>query len=305
MRDYLQIMRWSVILVLILMIGFFALLLRPVSTSAPTTARAPRHSEGIGKKSSLEFARDARQSPTTPASSTAHPAPPPPASVTELLEENRRLRATNELLQERLRAVLNWILANFRGRYPLPESLFARVQIPPLTEDGLLNPEIGDLLRLSPDEMDRLNDALSYAVDYLSQIESAILTTSEPRAGKVILHIPTFRENGQLLKEDLYAAMEATLGSDRFSRFLKVAETGLLQRFYHFGEASRTMVFELTYVENDPTPRLLIKDGYILEIEPGVREITATETVTTNLPAKYFAYLAWLPEYMGGTQTAQ
>lgn len=218
-------------------------------------------------------------------------------SVADLMEENRKLRATNALLQERLQALLNWILANFRGRFPIPEALFSRVQIAPLTDDDVLNPEIVELLRLSADDVARLNDAFAYATDYLSDIEATILTASEPRKGKIILHIPTFRENGQLLKDDLYAALEATLGSDRFARFRKVAETGLLRRFYHFGEASRTMVFELTYEENDPHPRILIKDGYILEIEPGVREITATEMVATNIPAKYAAYLAWLPDY--------
>jgi hypothetical protein len=241
----------------------------------------------------------------TAASSGAPSMTPEPLSARELAEENRKLREANALLQERLRAVLNWILANFRGRFPIPETLFSRVQISPLTDDDQLNPEIAELLRLSPDETERLNDAFAYALDYISHIEAAILTATEPRAGKIILHIPTFKENGQLLKEDLYAALETTLGSDRFARFRKVAENGMLRRFYHFGEASRTMVFELAYEENDPQPRILIKDGYILELAPGVREITATETVATNIPQKYAAYLAWLPEYFTTPPRAQ
>lgn len=246
---------------------------RPNATSTPATE--PRTTESsLQQKPASEFER------------------------ARLIAENQRLREANAVLQDRLRALLQWIIANFRGRFPVPENLLAQMNVPVLTDEDLLNPQLSELLRLSADEEERLNDALAYAVEYLTDIESAILTVSEPRPGKIILHIPTFKDNGQLLKEDLFAALEATLGRDRFDRFLKVAGAGLNERFYHFGEASRTMVFELVYNENETTPRLLIKDGYVLEIGSDTRQISAVETVVTNLPQKYTAYLAWLPDYM-------
>jgi hypothetical protein len=218
--------------------------------------------------------------------------------MSDLAEQNRRLRSANQVLEERLSAILNWILVNFRGKFPLPESLFGRVRINPLMDGELLNPEVAELLKMTHDEEERMNDAFAFAFDYLREIEAAILTVSNPKPGKVILHIPAFHEDGAFLKEDLYRALEATLGQSRFGRFLAVAEDGLKENFYQFGEASRTMVFELTYVGNDPRPQLLIKDGYVVEIGPDTRSVTAVESVVTNLPAKYAAYMGWLPEYV-------
>jgi hypothetical protein len=194
--------------------------------------------------------------------------------------------------------VLNWILVNFRGKFPLPEPLFARVKLAPMVDGALLNPEVSALLKLSQDEEERMNDAFAFAFEYLREIEAALLTVANPKPGKVILHIPTFEEDGSFLRNDLYSALEATLGRPRFDRFLKVTEDGLKENFYQFGKASRTMVFEMTYVGDDPRPQLMIKDGYVVEIGPNARSVTAVESIVTNLPARYAAYMAWLPEYM-------
>lgn len=237
------------------------------------------------------------------------PADPPPENfspsgpaditrISELQVENERLVEANRDLEQRLTAVLNWILANFRGKFPLPEKHLGDVQLKPLTEEFLLSPELADLFSVTGEEELLINDAFAYAHDYLRDIEDALMTVTNPRPGKVILHLPTFEEYGQLLQEDLYAALETTLGGNRFDRFLEVSEKNLRESFYEFGEASRTMVFELVYVGDDPYPQLKIKDGYIIEIGPNARSVTATEAYVTNLPSEYYAYVQWLPGYM-------
>jgi len=223
--------------------------------------------------------------------------------VEELTEEKRALESANRILEERLTAVLNWILVNFRGKFPLPEAHMANVRLEPLTEDFLLSPDLAELFKIDAAEEEKINDAFAYAQDYLREVEAALITARTPRPGKVILHIPAFPQDGEYLKEDLYAALEATLGEHRFDRFIKVSEEGLKDTFYQFGGASRTMVFELAYAEDDPYPQLKVKDGYVIDLGPNERTITATESYVTNLPAKYSAYLTWLPEYVAAYAT--
>lgn len=227
------------------------------------------------------------------------------ARLREIESENRRLHGEVQDLQGRLVGVLNWVLANFKGTYPLPDPLMARLQVPPVTEDFTLHPEAAALIKVTPEEEQKINDVFAYARSYLAELEAAMLTVTSPRPDKVILHIPPFAENGAMLREDMYAALEITLGPDRFDRFLKVSEAGLKSSFYRFGEASRTLVFELVYAGGGAPPQLKIKDGWIMETVPGSKEITATESTVTNLPAGYAAYSPWLPDtivqgFMGG-----
>lgn len=219
--------------------------------------------------------------------------------ASRLNEDNLKLRTQNHELQNRLVAVLNWILSNFKGKYPLSEAYMAKLQIPPLTDDFTLHPDALDFLKVTADEEQKVNDAFTYAHQTLQEIEAAIITITNPRPDKVILQIPAFPEDGKALQDDLYAALDTTLGPDRFDRFLQVSETGLKKSFYEFGEASRTMVFELVYVGDSAEPQLKIKDGWVIELGPNSRSVTAVESYVTNLPPKYNAYLAWLPEYVG------
>ncbi len=228
-----------------------------------------------------------------------------PGSDSDLIEQNLKLKEENRDLQNRMVAILNWILANFRGKYPLPETYMSKLQITPVTEDFKLHPDAAKLFKVTPVEEGKINDVLAYAEKYLADIESAIITVTNPRPDKFILHIPTFTEEGKKLQEDLYAALEITLGPDRFDRFLTVTEPGLKSSFGHFGEASRTMIFELVYENGENMPRLQIKDGWVVEVGPETRQITAEESTVTNLPSKYIPYMAWMPEYVGSFPVAR
>lgn len=250
-----------------------------------------------GKPLTLPAARSAAVNPVRTPAATG-PADELSRRVAMLTEENRALRQENQTLQARLIAVLNWMLTNFRGKYPLPENFMSKVQLTPLTEDFALHPDVVELLKITPEEEQNINDVLAYARKYLSDIEAAIITVTNPRPDKAILNIPTFAEDGKALQQDLYDALQVTLGANRFDRFLKVSEPGLKSSFYQFGEASRTMVFELVYEDGQEMPQLKIKDGWVVELGPNMRQVTATESFVTNLPSQYLNYLAWLPDYV-------
>ena len=287
----------------------FALLLGDLFGSSSSRSNAPSSARAEpGKASSLfavesfrgEGSRDGKT-----LSGTGDSAVDLAARASQLNEENVRLRTQNNELQGRLVSVLNWILENFRGKYPLSEIHMAKLQIPPMTEDFTLHPDALDFLKVTPDEERKVNDAFAYAHQTLEEIEAAIITVTNPRPDKVILQIPTFPEEGKALQDDLYSAIDVTLGPARFDRFLTVAETGLNSNFAYFGEASRTMVFELAYAEDGSAPQLKIKDGWVIEVGPGTRSVTATETYVTNLPAGYSTYMPWLPEYIAAYANPQ
>ena len=43
----------------------------------------------------------------------------------------------------------------------------------------------------------------------------------------------------------------------------------------------------------------------VIEVGPGTRSVTATETYVTNLPAGYSTYMPWLPEYIAAYANPQ
>ncbi len=229
------------------------------------------------------------------------PAPPPVRPLADsavLREENRRLQQENQQLQTQLKDVLAWVLANFRGKYPLPEPYMSKLRVVPVNEDYTLNRELAEFLRVTPEEEQSINESLRTASQVIHAIETATMTVRSPRPDKVILSVPAFAQEGRLLKEDLYADLEGALGSPRFDRLIQVAEQDLKASFYHFGEASRTMIFELAHSDGQETAELIIRDAWIVPDGLASRTIEAHESTVTNLPAHYRTYMAWLPDYV-------
>lgn len=262
-----------------------------ISSSRMEMARA---ASGLGRTVAVELSAQKG----LPDAKAVPPAAGASDDLARLSRENQRLRSEYAQLQGRLVAVLNWILANFRGKYPVGENYMSKLQITPLNDDFTLHPEARDFLQITAGEEAKINDAMGYARDVLAEIEAAIITVTNPRPDKVVLHIPRFEEEGQVLRDDLYSALEITLGANRFDRFIQVSESGLKSNFCQFGEAARTMVFELQYSDGEPAPLLRIKDGWVVDIGPNAQMVTATESVVTNLPGKYNQYASWLPAYV-------
>ncbi|HBA85871.1 MAG TPA: hypothetical protein DCZ95_17445 [Verrucomicrobia bacterium] len=221
-----------------------------------------------------------------------------PVTPTAPDEEALDLAEENRALQTRLNDLCKWILTNFKGKYPLSEKFMTHLRMAPITDDYMLSSEVAEFLKVTPSEVTRINDAFLSAADTLHQIEAATITVKNPRPDKVILSIPAFEEAGLVMKEDLYAALEVTLGGARFDRFLEVSEKDLAGNFYQFGAASRTMIFELAYTSETEMPQLVIRDAWIMPGEHNTRTIEAVESTVTNLPARYQSYQAWLPDYV-------
>ena len=144
-----------------------------------------------------------------------------------------------------------------------------------------------------------LNDAFAYVSAVVDQIEQATLTLTRPGPEKVIVHIPPYPGEGEELRGELYAAIESTLGPNRFNRFLDVSEEGLESSFHLFGNASRTIILETLYSEEDEVPQLRVKDGWVIQEDENKRIIQATETTLTELPDDYAKYLDDLPDSTG------
>jgi hypothetical protein len=241
----------------------------------------------------------------------AQPSPPAAEQAAQDARANRRastrvadlqnqidtLSREKDQIQQQLTDFLNWLLTNYKGKYPLPENFMSRLRLSPVDEDFTLNPEVAELLKITPDEEQVINAAFDSTRLFLAEMESALMTISEEQADKVVVHIPAHREEGALIKEDLLLALEATLGTDRFDRFMDVAEEDLDANFIEFGERARTIIFEVVYPEEpDAPPMLAIKDGWIEQQGPDRKVVTATQFTVPELPEEYLAYIEWLQE---------
>lgn len=220
-----------------------------------------------------------------------------PQTVQALQEEMETLSEEKEQIQQQLSDFLNWLLTNYKGRYPLPEHLMAKLRLAPVTQDFSLDPDVATLLHITPPEETIINDAFSATKVFLDEMESSLMTIREERPDKVVVHIPAFGEEGELVREDLMLALEATLGPDRFDRFLEVSEEEMDSTFLSFGEKARTIVFEVVYPENEERPLLTIKDGWIAEDGEKRKVVSATQITVEDLPEEYLAYIDWLVDY--------
>jgi len=219
----------------------------------------------------------------------------------QLEERIDTLEREKSQLQTQLTELLNWMITNYKGTYPLPESYMTKLQLTPVSDEFALNPEVAELLKITPEEETFINDAFAATKDFIEQMQMAIMRVQAVQPGKVHVHIPAFPEEGGIIREDLHLALEATLGGDRFDRFMEVTEKGLESSFHAFGELARTIVFEVVYPDGSDFPLLQIRDGWIREEDALTRQVTAIETTVAELPEAYVKYIEWLPEYdIGG-----
>jgi len=222
----------------------------------------------------------------------------------KLIAENQRLTILNDKLESQLTDFLNWVLVNFQGKHPLPLEQLKKLKLTAVASDFCLHPEVAEFLNITAEEQSMINDVFGYTEKLLREIEWDNLSVTAPSASKHILYIPTFYEEGTALREDLYAALETTLGGPRFDRLIDVSQSDLETSFHHFGDAAHTIVFEARYVENDDTPYLYIKDGWITDSANGQRVISAVESSTTALPEQYTQYAEFLPDELQATANA-
>jgi hypothetical protein len=235
----------------------------------------------------------AREKP--PPAAVQAPAQPLPARDPELEDQIATLQREKDQIQQQLTDFLQWLLVNYKGKYPLPESFMAKLRLSPVSGDLTLNREVAELLKITAEEEALINDAFVGTEQLLTEVQSALMTIREERPDRVVVHIPAFSEEGGLVKDDLLLALESTMGPERFDRFLEVGEKELDETFQKFGQRARTIIFEVVYPpEAHAAPLLRIKDGWIEDDGPGRKIVTATQSIVEELPDEYLAYINWL-----------
>ena len=211
-----------------------------------------------------------------------------------------RLEMENAKLRGRLDDMLNWILDNVRGTFPLPEGQLANLRVVPVDTNMQTSADLAEVLRLSDEEIDKLDTAFLGTRSVLQELETEKISVDQPAEKQVVLNIPPYAEEGELVREELYGELKRTLGAGRFDRFLQVAEAGLDEKFEYFGNADRTLEFEEVTDAVSGAAQLYVRDERALpsKDDPLRQDVTASERLVTELPAEYYAYWNWLPEYV-------
>lgn len=212
-------------------------------------------------------------------------------------EINNELLSENVALQGKYNKLLQWMMENYRGKYPLPENLVSRLRIRPVGENNELNPELIEMLKMSDREQGLVQDIFDYVQESLSIAEMERAVISSQSEDGITITVPTFTEVGGELKEDLFMTLESTLGGPRFDRMVDVSGEDMREQFRYFGEASRTLTFQVIYpqFEGEHDPYVLIRDGWVIPEGDSVRLTKVTETAINELPSVYREYESMLP----------
>ena len=228
---------------------------------------------------------------------TADPVAPRAERTDDLVAQNRSLRAERRTLQSQYDSLSQWILENVRGKFPVPDRLVGTMRIPPMGDDYQVNGDLVELLHLDDQEVNLVNDALQFTRASMTDIEQQRIQIEEMNERRAVLRVPSYPAEGETMKEDLYLALEATLGPARMDRMIDVSEEELSRQFNHFGQGERALAFEVIEpADASIPPYLLIRDTWVLSEGESVRKSEITETAVLTVPEPYAPFVPWLPE---------
>ncbi len=266
-------------------------------SAAPPAARALSPRPALAAAPSVLAAKPSEKAAVPP---NSMPAPAPDAAARELERKAFRLEMENAKLRGRLDDMLNWILDNVRGTFPLPDHQMANLRVVPCDTNMEVSADLAEVLRLDDAEIDHLGTAFIGTRAVLQELETEKISVDQPAEKQVVLTIPPYAEEGQLVREELYVELKRALGPARFDRFLQIAEAGLEEQFEHFGEVDRTLAFEEVTDAVSGAAQLFVRDERVLpsKDDPLRQDITASERLVTELPDEYYAYWNWLPDYV-------
>jgi hypothetical protein len=248
-------------------------------------------------------------SPAQEAAAAESPADAPsvPTRTEALQAENEALRESadglareNEQLREHLSAVLGWILANFRGRYPVPERLVGKLDVHAVSDDFTLHEDLAEMLRITPEERESINAAFLSAREMVQAAEEEVLVALSPTPEVGLVEIPPYEERGTEVRRHLIAALESALGSNRAPWAASAAGRDLERKFGGFGRGTRTIRFELVYGDGESGPVVRIRDQREMPDGEGRRRIDAVEMEGETVPPEYQPYASRLPGGPGG-----
>ena len=228
------------------------------------------------------------------------PAAPAAAADRDLERKAFRLEMENAKLRARLDDMLNWIIDNVRGTFPLPDHQMANLRIAPVDTNLATSADLAEILRLDDEEIFLLDSAFLGTQSVLRELEAEKISVDRPAEKQTVLSIPPYAEEGELVREELYGELKRTLGAGRFDRFLQIASAGLDESFDHFGAADRTLEFEEVTDVATGEAQLYVRDERVLpnKDDPRRQDVVASERLVAELPGEYVAYWNWLPDYV-------
>lgn len=220
------------------------------------------------------------------------------ASKDENRAQSRALEEENLQLNRQYEELTQWMIENYQGKYPLPERMVNALRLDTVTKSGEISPDLAEILRLSDEEKGQMKSAIDYARSLIRQTERDLVTVKEQSELRISYEVPVFPEVGRILRDDMFYSLENTLGAPRFDRMLDVAGESMRQELHYFGEASRTLTFEIVMPANagDHPPYLMIRDGWMVPDGESVRVTTIKETAALGLPENYRDYQDWIPD---------
>ena len=235
-----------------------------------------------------------------PAAAPAAPAAPAAAADRDLERKAFRLEMENAKLRARLDDMLNWIIDNVRGTFPLPDHQMANLRIAPVDTNLATSADLAEILRLDDEEIFLLDSAFLGTRSVLRELEAEKISVDRPAEKQTVLSIPPYADEGELVREELYVELKRTLGAGRFDRFLQIASAGLDESFDHFGAADRTLEFEEVTDVATGEAQLYVRDERVLpnKDDPRRQDVVASERLVAELPGEYVAYWNWLPDYV-------
>ena len=235
-----------------------------------------------------------------PAAAPAAPAAPAAAADRDLERKAFRLEMENAKLRARLDDMLNWIIDNVRGTFPLPDHQMANLRIAPVDTNLATSADLAEILRLDDEEIFLLDSAFLGTQSVLRELEAEKISVDRPAEKQTVLSIPPYAEEGELVREELYGELKRALGAGRFDRFLQIASAGLDESFDHFGAADRTLEFEEVTDVATGEAQLYVRDERVLpnKDDPRRQDVVASERLVAELPGEYVAYWNWLPDYV-------
>lgn len=211
------------------------------------------------------------------------------------------LEAANERLRMRLDDMLSWIVDNVQGRFPLPEAQMANLRIEPADEEGAVSGDLAEVLRMTDEELGRLDEAWTGARELLREMEEAGIRLEDGDGTTwAKLSFDPYGDDGGLVRDYIYEETLATLGKGRFLRFLQVAGEGLEKQFDSFGDRERTLEIDVL-ADGGEGESLFIRDEVRKKDpeDPMKQTGTSLELVTGTLPKEYERYLGHFPELVG------
>lgn len=265
----------------------------PIVSNAVLPAAAV--SEHVPVSADVAAIRAAPAASAASESATAHV-----QDMSALERRNFQLEQENIRLKGRLDDMLNWLLTNIRGTYPLDEQQLANLHIRPLNEEGLVSDDLAGFLKLSDEETGVMDAVFLDGRQILQEISAeGIFVDENEEELQVTVNIPSFPEDGQFVREELYRELQKTLGTARFDRLLQVAGSGLEEQFGYFGEASRQLQFTVLEGADGTDEQLFLRDEWVIPTgDPLQQDVKAREAVLAALPSEYLFYVDWLPDYM-------